>query len=152
MVDEAYNQLLREVRKHKATRVFMDGLSGIRVGMFNSTRMQSATTALANELRAYNVTTLFTEELELFPTQTISSPVSDLSAVTDNILFIRQLELDSTLRRFISILKTRESSADRRIHEVTIDSKGLNIGQAFKGVEGLFTGQPRKKGGAKRKR
>lgn len=140
-IDEVGERLIDMVRRKKIKRVFLDGIGGLREGMFDTRRMHPALAAIANELRERGVTTIFTEETELFATE-ISSPISDLSVVTDNIIFVRQVEIKSEMRRLISVIKTRESSSDRAIHEFEITKKGIVVCGKFKGVQAVMSGLP----------
>jgi circadian clock protein KaiC len=46
------------------------------------------------------------------------------------------------MRRGITVLKMRGSAHDKNIREFTIDAGGLNIGQQFRGVTGILSGNP----------
>jgi circadian clock protein KaiC len=107
--------------------------------------------ALANRLRSLHVTTLFTEETELF-TDEISTPMSDRSAVADNIIFLRHTEFESELIRCISVIKTRDSEASTCIYMYEIGPKGLELGKQLKGLSGIMTGAPSAKNGSNTKR
>ena len=138
-LDQILFELLENIKTRKVKRLFFDGIGGMREAMFGRDRLHRALAAFANELRAMEVTTLFTEETEIFVSE-VSAPISNLSAVTDSVLFLRQVEIDSELRRFISIIKTRESYADRKIREIYIDRGGIKIGDTFCNVQAVMTG------------
>jgi circadian clock protein KaiC len=133
-------------------------------GMTDPRRLHRAFAALMNELRYRGVTTMFTEETELFPIE-VATPVSDHSAITDNIVYMRHVDLESNLVRFISVLKTRDSRKAKAIHQFEISESGIDVDGVFHGVEAIFTGTPKvshksgdqvrrpmKKGSTKRKR
>lgn len=63
--------------------------------------------------------------------------------VAENILFLRQAELDSRLRRFITVLKLRNSPHDTSLRELCISTKGMEVKGAFTDVEAMMTGVPR---------
>ncbi len=48
----------------------------------------------------------------------ISAPAPDLSSIVDNLMLMRFVELDSQLRRMLSILKVRDSHHDPALHEL----------------------------------
>jgi circadian clock protein KaiC len=138
-LDEVVNQILSTVKEYKIKRLFIDGVGGLREGMFGVGRLHRALAALSNELRALDVTTLLTEETEVFASE-ISAPISDLSAVTDNIFFFRQVEVDSELRRVFSIIKTRDFESEHRVHEFTLSERGIRMEKPFRNLESLMQG------------
>lgn len=138
-LDEVVDSILATVKRYGIKRVFIDGVGGLREGMFGAGRLHRALTALSNELRAHDVTTLLTEETEIFASE-ISAPISDLSAVTDNIFFVRQVEVESELRRVLSIIKTRDFESEHRVHEFFLSEHGIRIGNPFRNLESLMQG------------
>jgi circadian clock protein KaiC len=150
-IDEIAEKIVTYIAQHKIKRVFLDGAGGLKEGMIEPQRFMRAMTALANRLRSLNVTTFFTEETQLFPKE-ISTPVSDRSAITDNIIFLRYAELEAEFVRFISIIKTRESAASNCIYLFQIGPNGVEIGDQMKCLDGIVTGVPKNKLGSKSKR
>jgi circadian clock protein KaiC len=80
--------------------------------------------AFTNELRALEVTAVFTEETRVLFGPEVETPVKGLSALVENHLFLRQLEWKGELRRVLAILKTRESGHDPSLRELIINSSG----------------------------
>lgn len=140
-IDEIAESLIARIIQHRIKRVFLDGVAGIKEGMIEPVRLHRALTALANRLRSLKVTTFFTEETELFPVE-ISTPISDQSAITDNIILLRHSEVEAEFVRFISVLKTRESEASTCIFLFKIGPEGLEIGEQMKSLHGIMTGAP----------
>jgi circadian clock protein KaiC len=70
-------------------------------------------------------------------------PVSGLSALVENLVFLRFVEQTSSLRRLISVHKVRDSGHDPCLREFFITSRGLRVGGVFSGVEGVTTGVAR---------
>lgn len=60
--------------------------------------------------------------------------------MTDNILFLRYVELQSQLYRLISLLKVRGSDYDSAIREFRISSKGIEVASTFASVQAILTG------------
>lgn len=148
-IDELGEQIVAMILQHRVKRVFLDGIAGLKEGMIEPSRLYRALAALANRLRSLKVTTLFTEETELFPIE-ISTPISDQSAVTDNIIFLRHSEVQAEFARFISVIKTRESEGSTCIYKFKIGPKGLEIGEQLKNLDGIMTGTPKLEKGARK--
>ncbi len=67
---------------------------------------------------------------------------SHISTITDTIILIRYVEIFGDIRRGLVVLKMRGSPHKKEIREFTIDSKGMHIGQPFKGISGILAGTP----------
>jgi circadian clock protein KaiC len=66
---------------------------------------------------------------------TLDVPVDDLSAIVENIIFLRYAERRSDVHRLISILKLRESGYDPTIRLFAIGDTGLTVGVPFEQAE-----------------
>src|SRR5690606_12420153 len=95
--------------------------------------------ALTTELRLRGVTTLFTVELQSLFGAEIALPVPDLSDSTDNIVFLRQMELRSHLYRLVSVLKMRESNASPTIREFRITERGIEVSPSLESAEDILS-------------
>ena len=67
-----------------------------------------------------------------------------LSFLVDCILALRPVEIESSLRKALAILKMRGSDHDKRLREFQITPNGIKIESAFTNYEGLMGGSPRK--------
>jgi circadian clock protein KaiC len=70
-------------------------------------------------------------------------PIPGLSALVENLVFLRFVEQTSSLRRLISVHKVRDSDHDPCLREFFITSMGVRIDDVFTGVEGVTTGVAR---------
>ena len=66
-------------------------------------------------------------------------PVQNLSVTMDHGLLLRAVELASSVRRMVSILKERQTEFDATIREFLIDSQGITVGGSFE-ASALLTG------------
>lgn len=69
---------------------------------------------------------------------------SGIGFLVDCILLLRFVEIDSSMKKALAIMKMRGSDHDRRLREYDITSKGLQVSGSFSGYEGLLTGSPHK--------
>ena len=65
-----------------------------------------------------------------------------ISTLTDAIVLLRYLEMNGEVHRGIAVLKMRGSTHDRSIREFRIDSSGMHIGEPFRNVSGILSGNP----------
>ncbi|MFW5836636.1 MAG: circadian clock protein KaiC [Desulfovibrionaceae bacterium] len=65
-----------------------------------------------------------------------------ISTLTDSIILLRYVEMFGEMRRGMTVLKMRGSQHDKNIREFTIDGDGMHIGEAFRNVTGILSGNP----------
>lgn len=64
-----------------------------------------------------------------------------ISTTTDSILLLRYVELFGEMRRGLTVLKMRGSAHDKEIREYTVDGRGMHLGDPFRNVVGILSGQ-----------
>ncbi|MCC5906808.1 MAG: hypothetical protein JJU13_11400 [Balneolaceae bacterium] len=64
------------------------------------------------------------------------------SYLSDNIIFLRYLELDGELRKAVGVLKKRLSDFEKSIREFNITSGGIKVGNPLTHLRGILTGVP----------
>lgn len=124
-LDELAERLLRDVAERHVRRVVIDGIDGFRQGAAYPERTIRFVTALANELRARDVTLLITEETQKLFGPEVEVRIQGLSALVDNIILLEYLEVGAELRRLLSVVKQRGSGHDRNVRELHITDRGI---------------------------
>jgi circadian clock protein KaiC len=142
-IDEIAGMLIREIRRLKATRVVIDSLSGLEIALAPTFRedFRESLGRLISSLSATGATVLMTSELEDRYTDLRFSPYGT-AFMTDAIMVMRYIEVESRLRRVMAVVKVRAShhSNELRLFEITDD--GIKVGRKVSGREGLLGGQP----------
>ncbi|WP_245586262.1 ATPase domain-containing protein [Solimonas soli] len=133
-------RLIEAVRRRGAKRVLVDGLRGFERAQFYDERSSPFLAALTHVLRAEGVTSLYTSEVPQIIGERSEISFGPISAVAENILLMRYVELDSALHRLLSVLKVRDSDFDSAVRRFVIDARGIRIGDVFRDTEGLLTG------------
>ena len=114
-----------------------------RVGIDNLSALERVATArgirdvvvgLGSFVKQRGATTLFTATSGFIGGSSVTE--THLSILTDTILALRYAEVESEVRRTISVVKMRGSSHDRAIREFTIDDHGMHIGEPLHGATG----------------
>jgi circadian clock protein KaiC len=127
LLDGLGARLLRLVEEKGIKRLFIDSLSGMTRVSNNPARITDFYSALMNELRARGVTVFATWEMhDLFGSE-VTSPASELSSIADNLMLMRFFEIQSELRRTLSILKVRDSFYDPSLLEVVIRDQAVDL-------------------------
>ncbi len=135
-------QLLAAVEEHRPHRLVIDAFTDLVRLFADSQRQVRFAQALTNELRNRGVTTLFVLEIDTFVGPRLDTPVPTISATMDSGILLRTVELGSSLRRLVSVLKHRQQAADPTIREFVIGPQGITVGDPFDAV-GLLTGTAR---------
>ena len=137
--DEWAAGLLALVDEHQIRRLVVNAMSDLFRLFLVPKRKTPFTKALIHALQDRDVTTLFLLEIDAITSQQLVLPVPNLSAAMDMAVLMRTVELDSTLRRLVSVLKQRKSGFDAVIREFVIDGNGITVGESFDAY-GLLTG------------
>ena len=139
VLDALAVNILAAIKRRGVHRLLVDGLMGFKESTVHTERINRFFAAFTNELRALEVTTVFTEEMRMLFGPEVETPVKGLSALVENHLFLRQLEWKGELRRVLAILKTRESGHDPALRELIIGDRGIQIGGRFDSTNAVLT-------------
>ncbi|MHC6226111.1 ATPase domain-containing protein [Pseudomonas sp. X10] len=142
LLDQVGARLLQTVEQHGIKRVLVDSLGAFSRLANNPARLNEFFRALTGELRARNISVLLTWEMRDIFGSEINAPAPDLSSIVDNLLLMRFVELDSQLKRMLSVLKVRDSQYDPALQEMLISGQGITLRKAFSGASGVLTGTP----------
>ncbi|TFY99938.1 ATPase domain-containing protein [Ramlibacter rhizophilus] len=147
-MDALAESLLDRVRAEQPARrrLFIDGVQGFAAAAVYDDRLPRFLSALTNQLRTWDVTTLISAELPMFGTS-IELPHPELAHVVETVILLRYVELKSQLHRLLSIMKMRESGYDTSIREFTIREGGIEVSGSFESAEQILSGFPRSAGG-----
>ncbi|HET6794438.1 MAG TPA: circadian clock protein KaiC [Acidimicrobiales bacterium] len=132
-------EITREIESFRPHRIAIDSLSALeRSGTERGFR--EFLIVLTSYIKAEQVAALFTATT---PTLLGGDSVTDgrVSTLTDSIILLRYVEVDGEVKRGVTVLKMRGSDHDRLIREFTIDGDGMHIGEPFRGVAGILSGQ-----------
>lgn len=131
-------RIKKQIEEFRPTRVAVDSLSALeRISTVRTFR--EFVLALTSYLKDKQIAGLFTSTT---PSLLGGSTVTEahISSVTDSIILLRYVEAFGEMRRGIAVLKMRGSQHDRTIREFLIDSKGMHVGEPFRGISGILSG------------
>ncbi|APW61958.1 circadian clock protein KaiC [Paludisphaera borealis] len=134
--------LKREIEQFKPSRLAVDSLSALeRVAPVKSFR--EFVIGLVSFVKHQEIPGLFTATTSsLLGGDSITE--THLSTITDSIILLRYVEMHGDMRRGLTVLKMRGSRHDKQIREFTIDSQGMHIGQPFRELSGILSGNFRR--------
>jgi len=151
ILDRTGARILESVRRRNVRRLVIDGLGAFQMAGAHAERLPTFMTALLNELRALNVTTIITAETTPLFAAEFDVPSQGVSQVLENLILLRLVEVQSQLRRLISILKLRNRAYDPAVREFHITSAGFNVAATVESAEAILTeseSRPRRSGDA----
>lgn len=138
LLDPMAEQILREVEERGVKRLFVDGLRGMQQAAISPERVPRFFTALCNELRARDVTTLFSAETRQHRLPRPAVVPEEVAAVASTMIYLRQRDLHSRTHRLISIAKMRHGVYDPNTREFTISESGINIADTNESAEQIL--------------
>ena len=140
IVDAVVERVLESVEKHGVKRLCFDGLHGFRHRAEYSERVRPVFAALSDELTRRGVTTLYTLESRELIGPHLELPIDGVSALAENLILVRHVEIRSDVSRLISVIKVRDRAHDGAIRKLEITDRGLSVGDRFEGSEQVLTG------------
>jgi circadian clock protein KaiC len=138
-VEQQLGEILSLLEEYRPTRFVIDSIASLGRVMCED-RYLRYLKSLSLFLKDQGITTVFTALAKSI------MPIigTGISSTVDNIIALRHVEVESSLRRSMVILKTRGTACDNRIREFEITSKGVTLKKEFAGMEQVSGGTPRK--------
>ena len=126
-VDQWVHEVLTEVARRKATCLFIDSLSDLRLATPDASRFEEYLYSLAQRLSRLGITTLMSlESADLAgPPERLGGSVSHLS---DNIIALGYAIDKNRLQRVVTVLKSRATAHDPSVRLLDIGPGGLKVG------------------------
>lgn len=141
-LDEHMSVIMGVVKETGAKHLVVDSLSALD-NAFSKEMVRDFSTRIMATMKEQKVTTLFTiASAALMGTESVTG--LDLSTISDNIIMLRYVEINSELRHGLLILKVRGSAHDKRLRGMIFTSTGIEISTTFAGYEGVIGGSARK--------
>ncbi len=125
-IDEWVYELLETVQRTAARRVMLDSLLDLRMAAADETRFQEFMYSLAQRFSRQGITLLTTYEMPGFATAPSPSGIA-LSHLSDNVIMIDYHRDQGTLKRSLTIVKTRASSHTADMREFRIGPDGIAL-------------------------
>jgi circadian clock protein KaiC len=125
VIDRVATDLLDQVRHTGARRVVIDGLLGFEDMTLQPDRIVLFYRALTAQLRELGATTLCTAEVPELVGPVSRPPLSRLTPIAENLIMLRNVEDQGSLRRVVSVMKIRDSTFDTRLRRFDIGPGGI---------------------------
>jgi circadian clock protein KaiC len=142
-VDETLREILDTVKSIGAQRVVIDSMNGFEMALAPAFRedFRESMYRLVGALTGIGITIMTTVEVSTSFTEMQFTP-HGISFLTDDIIMFRYIELDSQLRKIVTVVKMRGGDHSKEIREYEITNTGLVIGEPLPNYRRLITGTP----------
>jgi circadian clock protein KaiC len=128
--DEWVYELLEAVERTGARRVVIDSLTDLQFASPDQTRFREYMYSLVQRFSRHGVSLFMTSELpDLFRVSRLSE--FGVSHLSDNVVVLQYIRDGSTVRRALTVLKTRASHHEPEIREFKITREGILLGDPF---------------------
>jgi circadian clock protein KaiC len=125
-VDEWAYELLQAVKRTGARRILIDSVTDIRAAASDATRFREFSYSLMQRFARQGVSLVMTFEIpDLFGAERLSDDA--VSPLSDNVVMLSYLKDDCSIKRTISVIKTRASHHDPAIRQFLIGRDGIAL-------------------------
>ncbi|MFL9456282.1 MULTISPECIES: ATPase domain-containing protein [Nostocales] len=138
--DEFARLVRHEVEVKQAKIVMLDSIAGYRLSLQGENLVRHLH-ALCKYLQNMGVTVLLINETEHITGEFHTSEWG-ISHLTDNIVFLRYIEVQGQMRKAIGVLKKRLSDFEKTLREIEITRYGVQVSKPLHSVRRIFSRTP----------
>ena len=142
-LEQVGGRIERLVQQTGAKRILVDSLSHFERLTEDSTELRSIVFGFVNALKREGLTAILTRENMALLGESEGTDDA-LAFLVDSYTLLRYVEIESTIRKALLVLKMRGSNHDRGIRQFDITSRGIEVRAPFEGREGIMSGSPRR--------
>jgi len=144
-LQEPDSPLAETIRTIAPTRAVVDSVTQFTRTTEDPAKLRAIHNSLINALKREGITSLLLAE-DAHITHTETGTIVSLPYVVDSVLLMRYVEVDSSMRRALTILKMRGSRHAKEIRGYEIGAGGLKMQEPFENIRGLLSGITRRMG------
>ena len=144
MLESGDGSLLEDViREVQPRRLVIDSLSHLEM-FVKKEDMRMEAYRLVSYLKTRGISSILLWESPQISGSSFSVTDVGLSFLVDCIVALKLVEIESSMRKALVVLKMRGSDHDKRLREYDITPQGIAVSTPFSNYEGLMTGSPRR--------
>lgn len=141
--DNLLDSFVKEIRPR---RIVIDSLSHLAMHIDDEKTLRRETYRLLMYLKTKGLSSLLLFEAPQLMGAVGSVTETGTSFLVDTIVMMKPVEIESSMRRALAILKMRGSAHDNGLREYEVTSSGVKLGASFAEYEGIMTGSARRTG------
>jgi circadian clock protein KaiC len=126
-IDSHFAKIVRLIEKHDIRRLVMDGMSSYSAALPDPALYRDFFHALVAYSKSRLMSTFFNYENPEFLGMSSFMADFQVASIVDNIILLSLVELDSSLRRCITVVKSRGSRHAFDSREYTIEEGGIRL-------------------------
>ena len=150
ILESSGENLLDEVlRDIQPKRIVIDSLSHLEMFLADKKDMRREAYRIISFLKTKGMSSILVWESSQTGANQFNVTEMNLSFLVDCIIALKPVEIESSIRKALVILKMRGSDHDKHLREYEITPTGIKITSTFQNYEGIITGTPRKVGSEK---
>jgi len=138
-IDDPKGKLAKLIAEHNTKRLVLDSITHFERLSADIGELRSIETEIVNAVKREGMTAIFLKEnANVLGKWDVAS--NKIPFIVDTYILLRYLEMESEIKRCMMVLKMRGSDHDKDIREYKIEVGGLQVGEKFTGVSGIFLG------------
>ncbi len=138
--EQLIDQTIREIQPR---RMVIDSLNHLEMFVPRG-NMRKEAYRLLMYAKTRGISPLVVWEAQQSMGQSFTVTEAGMSFLVDCILLLKFVEIDSSMKKALVIMKMRGSDHDKQLREYVITPRGIKIEAAFSEYEGVMSGSPRK--------
>ena len=142
-LEQVGGRIERLVHEIGVRRVLVDSLSHFERLSEDPVHLRSVVYGFVNALKREGLTTVLTRENPALLGEAEGTDDA-IAFLVDSYTLLRYVEIESTIRKALLVLKMRSSNHDKGIRQFEITSRGVEVRAPFEGREGIMSGSPRR--------
>lgn len=147
LLEQGGESVLEEpIKEIHARRIVIDSLSHLEMYV-PAESLRKELYRLLMYLKTKGLSSLSLWEVPQMIGQSFSVTDVGISFLVDCIVLLKFVEIDSTMKKALAVIKMRGSDHDKRLREFEITSQGIKVASPFSEYEGIITGSPRRRAG-----
>jgi circadian clock protein KaiC len=141
-VESVDGMIEKQVNQMGVRRVVVDSITHFTRLTQDPIELRSLEFGFINALKRQGLTSVFTRESPVLLGESMDD--ASISFVVDSYMMLRYVEIESTIRKALLILKMRGSDHAKDIRQYDVTSRGIDVQAKFEGREGILSGSPRR--------
>ncbi|MDW7730877.1 MAG: ATPase domain-containing protein [Methanolobus sp.] len=125
------SNLLENIKAIGAKRILLDDISGFEQAFGDCADKREHLSNLIRLFKSQDITSVFISGNMAAGSDLLVSEIP-ISAIVDNLILLRNLEIGNEIRKSLYILKMHGSNHEKRLIGYDIDSEGIHIGEFLK--------------------
>ena len=139
--DQIAYYIRQRVEKYNVQRVVIDGIVELELACRQDNRSRSYTSALDSYFKLRGLTSMYTYTIGKLIGAELDLSDTVFTALSENLILLRQVAYQSRLYRIVSVLKMRDSEYDQSIREFIINREvGIQVLEPLQSVGGFLNG------------